>query len=400
MDPRVREHAGTLVDWSAMIGAGDEVVVSVGEGCHDLAVAVAAALGERGAPPAFVYASDEVDRAYLLAAADRVDPAAEGADGDSAAPAFEEPSHLLALYESADAVLALRGGRNTAEGSDVPGDVGAAYSRANQAVREARMATDWVSTIHPTRALAQQAGMSYDAYRDFAYGAILRDWESLAEEMARLKEILDEGQEVRIVAGGADEETATGRSTSTDHAATTDLRMSIEDRTAVNSAASVAYGSHNLPSGEVFTAPVVDSVEGEVRFDLPVTHDGRELRDVRLRFSDGEVVDFSAAAGEDAIAEVLDTDDGANRLGELGVGMNRGIDRVTGNLLFDEKMAGTVHLALGRAYADCLPEGEVGNESAVHVDMLVDMRGESRFEVDGEVIQRDGVFRWEDGFEG
>ena len=395
MDPRVREHAETLVDWSARIGAGDEVVVSVGEGAHDLAVAVAGALGDRGATPAFTYASDEVDRAYLLAAAD--------ADGDeTAATAFDEPSHLLALYEEADAALALRGGRNTAEGSDVPGEVGAAHARANAAVREARMATDWVSTLHPTRALAQRAGMSYDAYRDFAYGAILRDWESLAEEMARLKAILDEGSEVRIVAGEADD---AEDPTAADRAVATDLRMSIEDRTAVNSAASVAYGSHNLPSGEVFTAPVVDSVEGEVVFDLPITHEGRELRDVHLRFSDGEVVDFSADRGEDAVAEVLDTDGGARRLGELGVGMNRGIDRLTGNLLFDEKMAGTVHLALGRAYADCLPEGESGNESAVHVDLLVDMRrggpdvgGETRLEVDGDVIQRNGVFRWEDEF--
>ena len=384
MDPRVREHAETLVDWSAKVESGDEVVVVVGEGAHDLAVAVASALGDRGATPTFAYESDEVQRAYLLAAAD-------ADDGE-----FAEPAHQLALYESADAVLALRGGRNTAEGSDVPGDVGAAYARANQAVREARMATDWVSTIHPTRSLAQQAGTSYDAYRDFAYGAILRDWESLAEEMGRLKGVLDDGEEVRIVADGP----------ATDRAAGTDLRMSIAGRTAVNSAASVAYGSHNLPSGEVFTAPVVDSVDGEVVFDLPRVYEGRTIRDARLRFEGGEVVDFSAAAGEDALADALDTDDGARRLGELGVGMNRGIDRVSGNLLFDEKMAGTVHLALGRAYADCLPDGETGNQSAVHVDLLVDVRGEShpdgetRFEVDGEVVQRDGVFRWEDGFEG
>jgi len=388
MDPRVREHAETLVDWSAQVESGDEVVVVVGEGAHDLAVAVASTLGDRGATPAFAYESDEVQRAYLLAAA--------GADDGE----FAEPAHQLALYESADVVLALRGGRNTAEGSDVPGDVGAAYARATQAVREARMATDWVSTIHPTRALAQQAGTSYDAYRDFAYGAILRDWESLAGEMARLKEILDGGDEVRIVADGPEDGTAT------DRAAATDLRMSIAGRTAVNSAASVAYGSHNLPSGEVFTAPVVDSVEGEVVFDLPRVYEGRTIRDARLRFEGGEVVEFSADAGEDTLAEVLDTDDGARRLGELGVGMNRGIDRVSGNLLFDEKMAGTVHLALGRAYADCLPEGETGNQSAVHVDLLVDMRGEShpdgetRLEVDGEVVQRNGVFRWEDGFEG
>ena len=393
MDPRVREHAETLVDWSARVEAGDRVVVSVGEDCHDLAVAVAEALGERGATPAFTYASDEVERAYLLAAAE---------DNNGAAD-FDEPAHKLALYEEADSVLSLRGGRNTAEGSDVPGEVGAAFARASQAVREARMATDWVSTNHPTRSLAQQAGMSYEAYRDFAYGAILRDWASLAEEMARLKDLLDDGDEVRIVARGPDD-AADGADDS--HAPATDLRLSIEGRTAVNSAASVAYGSHNLPSGEGFTAPVEDAVDGEVTFDLPITHEGREIRGASLRFEDGEVVAHDAERGADALADVIATDDGAHRLGELGVGMNRGIDRVTGNLLFDEKMAGTVHLALGRAYSDCLPEGESGNQSAVHVDMLVDMRvggdsgRETRLEIDGEVLQRNGVFRWEDGFDG
>jgi aminopeptidase len=131
-----------------------------------------------------------------------------------------------------------------------------------------------------------------------------------------------------------------------------------------------------------------------------MTVDGRRVRDVSLTFEDGEVVDYDAAAGRDALGDVLDTDDGARRLGELGVGMNRGIDRFTDNILFDEKMGGTVHLAVGRAYDACLPEGETSNQSAVHVDMITDMTaGDSRLEVDGEVVQRNGTFRWEEGFE-
>jgi aminopeptidase len=235
--------------------------------------------------------------------------------------------------------------------------------------------------------------MAFEEYQDFLYRAVLRDWESLAEEMARLKALLDDGDHVRIYV-----ETPDG--------VATDLSLSIADRTAVNSAASVAYDSHNLPSGEVFTAPLVDSVDGDVTFDVPVTVDDRQVRDARLTFEDGELVDVAAAQGADALAGVLDTDPGARRLGELGIGMNRGIDRPTGQILFDEKMAGTVHLALGRAYDACLPEGEAGNDSAVHQDLIVDMSGtvvdadrSSRLEVDGEVIQRDGLFRWENGFE-
>ena len=216
--------------------------------------------------------------------------------------------------------------------------------------------------------------MSLEAYREFVYGAVLRDWEALAEEMAQLKDLLDDGSEVRLVDEG------------------TDLTMSIEDRVAVNSAASVAYDSHNLPSGEVFTAPT--ATEGEVTFAVPMTVEGTRVRDVHLVFEDGEVVDYSAAQGEATIGDVLDTDDGARRLGELGVGMNRGVDRITDNILFDEKMGGTVHLALGRAYDACVPDG-TGNDSAVHVDLITDLRESGRLAVDGETVLEDGRFRWE-----
>jgi aminopeptidase len=363
MDQRVHDHAEVLVDWSARIEAGDDVVVSVSEGAHDLAVAVARKLGERDANLLSLYDSAEVERAYLRASGE-----------------FEtDPAYERELFERADAYLRLGGGRNTTALADVPAETKQAYRRAREGIREARLATDWVSTVHPTRSLAQQAGMAYEEYREFVYGAVLRDWAALAEEMARLKEILDAGSEVRIERDR------------------TDLAMSIEGRTAVNSAASVAYDSHNLPSGEVFTAP--EGAEGEVFFDVPMTIQDTRVRDVWLQFEDGEVVDLAAAQGESAIESVLDTDEGARRLGELGVGMNRGIDRPTDSILFDEKMAGTVHLALGRAYDACLPEGEAGNRSATHTDLITDMSGESRLLVDGEVVQQDGVFRWEDGFE-
>jgi len=365
MDDRVVEHADLLVDWSARIDAGDDVVLDVAEGAHDLAVATAAALGDRGANLVATYGSDEVTRAYLTASDGDFDP---------------DPASELALYENADAVLSLGGGRNTAATADVPGDRRQAYRRAREKIREARLDTDWVSTVHPTRSLAQEAGMSYEAYRDFVYGAILRDWEALAEEMGRLKDVLDAGSEVRI------------------EGPETDLTLSIAGRTAVNSAASVAYDSHNLPSGEVFTAPA--GAEGTVTFDVPMTIHDRRVRDVRLTFAEGEVVDYAAAVGEDVIAEVLDTDAGARRLGELGVGMNRGIDRPTDSILFDEKMAGTVHLALGRAYDACLSADESGNESAVHVDLITDVSEDATVSVDGEIVQRDGLFRWESGFEG
>ncbi|EMA70364.1 aminopeptidase [Halorubrum distributum] len=379
MDERVREHAEVLVDWSARVEAGDDVVVSVAEDAHELGVAVAEALGERGANVTTLYGSSELSRAYLKGVE-------AGTEGDVDAEDFDaDPAVDRAIFEAADAYLRIGGGRNTTASADVDRPTRQAYAKARQGVREARMDTDWVSTVHPTRSLAQQAGMAYEEYQEFVYDAVLRDWEALADEMANMKDVLDAGEEVRIV-------------TERDGAPDTDVTMSIAGRTAVNSAASVAYDSHNLPSGEVFTAPY--DTAGEVFFDVPMTIDATRVRNVHLTFEDGEVVDFAAEAGEDALADILDTDPGARRLGELGIGMNRGIDRFTDSILFDEKMGDTVHLAVGRAYDACLPEGESGNDSAVHVDMITDVSADSRMEVDGEVIQRNGTFRWEEEFEG
>ncbi|WP_306055401.1 aminopeptidase [Natronococcus wangiae] len=364
MDERVREHAEVLVDWSARVEPGDDVVLSIGPDAHELAVAVAEKLGERGANLLATYDSGEVSRAYLRAH-----------DGDF----DEDPAHERALLEETDVYLSIGGGRNTSATADVSGETRQAHRSARTEIREARYDTRWVSTVHPTRSLAQQANMAYEEYRAFAYDAILRDWDALANEMAQLKTLLDEGSEVRLVSQG------------------TDLTVRIDGRTAVNSAASVVYDSHNLPSGEVFTAP--HGTDGEVTFDVPMTLRGEPVRDVRLEFDDGEVVGYDAEQGEAVIGEILDTDEGARRLGELGIGMNRGIDRYTDNILFDEKMGETVHLAVGRAYDACLPDGESGNDSAVHVDMITDVGEESRLEIDGEIVQRNGTFRWEEGFE-
>ncbi len=366
MDPRVHDHASLLIEWSACITPGDAVVVDVAEDAHDLGVAVAAKLGEVGATVTPLYGSDELTRAYL-----------KNHDGD-----FEPGPPELALLQHADTYLRLDGGRNTMATADVSPDIRQAYTRTRSDIREARMATDWVSTVHPTRSLAQQAGMAYEEYQDFAYNAILRDWEALAEQMANVKTILDDGTEVHITK-------------ERENQPTTDITMSIEGRTAVNSAASVAYNSHNLPSGEVFTAPY--DPEGEIFFDVPMTINGRRVRDVHLVFRDGSVVEYSASTGSHALGSILDTDPGARRLGELGIGMNRGIDRFTDNILFDEKMGDTVHLAVGRAYDANLPAGETGNHSAVHVDFISDMSRDSCIEVDGSILQRNGTFVFEDG---
>jgi aminopeptidase len=361
MDPRVREHAEIIVDHSVRVEPGDNVVIRAPPSAEDLVVAVMEKLGEVGANPSLTFSSSRAQRAFMKAS----DP-----------EDFELPEHQMAAVEEADVAIGIRASRNTHESGDVDPGKNMAYSKAMKPLQDEMMDKRWVGTQYPAAGNAQDAEMSTEAYENFVWDAINKDWDEQREFQANLVEILEDGSEVRIVSGD-----------------TTDLTMSIEDMEPVND-----YAENNLPGGEVFTAPVPDSVEGEVLFDMPLMAQGREVQDVYLRFEEGEVVEHSAEKNEDVLSAVLDTDEGAKRLGELGIGMNRDIDEFTYNMLFDEKMGDTIHLAIGRAYEMNVPEDRERNESAVHMDMIVDMSEDSYIEVDGEVVQRDGTFRFEDGF--
>jgi aminopeptidase len=359
MDPRIRDHAEVVVDHSTSVEPGDNVLVSGPAEGEDLVVAVMELLGERGANPHVSMGSDRAMRAFLRAS----DP-----------EEFEPPAHTKALFEETDVLISIRASSNVNERSDVDPRVNAAYSSTRKEVRDVVMDKRWLGTQYPAPGDAQKAEMSTEAYEEFVFDAVLKDWDAQREHQQRMVEILDPASEVRIRSGE-----------------TTDVRMSIAGNVVQND-----YAEHNLPGGEVFTAPVPDSVEGEVLFDKPVYQQGREVTDVRLTFEGGEVVDHAAAKNEAVLTSLLETDEGARRLGELGIGMNRDIDRFTYNMLFDEKMGDTVHMAVGRAYDECVGEGREANGSAVHVDMIVDMSADSVIEVDGEVVQRDGTFTFED----
>ena len=363
MDPRIREHAEIIVDHSTEVEPGDDVVVSAPSVAEDLTLALCEAVGERGANPFHVSFRKDATRAAFLAAADPDD--------------LDVPEHELALAEAADVWIHVRAHDNVAEMSGVPGETMSAFRRAHSSVREEILDTRWVLTQYPAPADAQNAEMSTGSYEGFVWSSIGKDWQAQKEHQEQMVEILDAAEEVRIVSGD-----------------TTDLRMSVAGMETIND-----HGKNNMPAGEVFTAPVPDSVEGEVLFDKPLVHQGRVVEDARLVFEDGEVVEHSATKNEEVLTGVLETDEGARRLGELGIGMNRDIDRFTYNMLFDEKMGDTVHLAVGMAYDICVPDDREPNDSAVHVDMIVDMSEDSYIEVDGEVVQRNGAFRFEDGFE-
>jgi aminopeptidase len=230
----------------------------------------------------------------------------------------------------------------------------------------------WVYTLFPTSAYASEAEMSLADYEDFYFGACLATdpepltaWKRASEETTRLAAWAEGHEEVRVTAPG------------------TDITLGVAGRTFIP-----CVGDNNMPDGEFFTGPVEDSVEGVVTFHLPAVIGGREVSGVKLRFEEGKVVDASAERGEEYLLKLLDTDDGARRLGELGIGTNYGIDRGTREVLLDEKIGGTVHMAVGTSY----PESGGENESAVHTDLVCDLRLGGKLEIDGVVMQENGRF--------
>lgn len=271
-------------------------------------------------------------------------------------------------FDHADALISIEAPENTRELTGLPAE---RLARLQSGLRPhlERMFTHelkWVGCQYPTPSLAQEAGLSLQEFEDFLYGACLLDWDAEHERMSRYAQHFDDAEEVRLVGAG------------------TDIRIGVAGRPAL-----VDAGGANMPGGEFFLSPVEDSAEGEIVFgEFPAVYNGREVAGIALRFEAGRVVESSATANEEFLLEMLDLDEGSRRLGELGIGCNPGITRYMNNTLFDEKMDGTAHLALGNG----LPEVGGTNVSQLHWDIVKDLRQGGRIELDGRVVQEDG--RW------
>jgi aminopeptidase len=286
---------------------------------------------------------------------------------------FDKVSEAEVAYaRKVDGTIRIMSSANTRALSSVDPKKQARVARSRRPLRRILLAKKWALTLYPTQAYAMDAEMSLGDFSDFVYKANfldkddpVREWNELEKKHQKLIARLKGADEIRIV--GPD----------------TDLKMSVKKRIFISSVA-----THNVPSGEFFTGPVEDSAEGHIKYDFPVCEGGREIDGIRLVFRKGLVVEASAEKNEKYFLTMLDMDAGARRLGELGIGTNYGIQRFIKNILFDEKIGGTIHLALGESY----PETGGVNKSALHWDMIKDLRKDGAIYVDGKLFQKNGKF--------
>jgi aminopeptidase len=363
-DPRVEAVARILVDYSVNIQPGEFVGIEGSPEGAPLILAVYQRILERGGHPWLRLGLDEAAEIFYKFASD------EQLD--------YLPKIMLQLVEEIDARISVWTEINTKALTNVDPAKQARASAARRPLferfleRAAKKELKWSGTAYPTHAFAQDAEMSLGEFEDFVYGAALvheadpiAAWQAISKEQQKLIDWLQDKDQVRLL--GPD----------------TDLTLSIKGRSWEN-----CDGHENFPDGEIFTGPIENSVNGHVRFTYPACEGGREVEDVRIWFENGKAIKATAAKNEKFLQTMLDTDEGARYLGEFAFGTNKGVQRFTKNILFDEKIGGTVHMALGSGY----PETGSQNRSAIHWDMICDLRQGGEVWVDGVLFAKDGEF--------
>lgn len=352
-DPRWQQLGEILINYSTATRPGDRVLITMVEiETLPLARAVYEAAVKANALPQVEFQSVYLDRELLRhATQEQLDWLPE------------MQAHGM---EWADVYVGLRGASNPHEFDGIAPERIAAYRRTMGKISTMRTnLTRWVLVRVPNAAFAQQAKTSQDEIMGFFFEATLRDWTAEAQRYQELQQRFQAAEVVRIV----------GQET--------DLRFSTKGRRYV-----VEDGHINMPGGEIFTAPVDDSAEGYIMFDFPGVFAGQLVENIRLEFSQGRVVKASASDNEALLHRLLEMDEGANRIGEFGVGTNFGIQRFCYDILYDEKIGGTVHIALGRAYKECGGR----NDSALHWDIIKDLRQQGELYLDGKKVLAKGKF--------
>jgi len=377
LDPRVDKLAKTLVNYSVAVQPGDTVAILGDDSAMPLLreifkhVTLAGGLpisfltgGPRPLSDGIVGADDEMANFYLRHANEQQ-------------LGWISPIDKW-IAEECKVMITIRASSNTRRGSSLDPKLLASRGKARSGLTKTRFERSasgdqrWTLAMFPTEAHAQEADMSLEEFEDFIYTACFIDqpdpvkcWQDVERDQQKYVDWLKGKKQVQV------------------RGPNVDMTLSIDGRTFINST-----GTHNMPSGEIFTGPVEQSVNGWVRFTYPAITGGRQVDGVELKFENGKVVKASAKKNEAYLLSMLDSDPGARYLGEWAIGTNFGITRFTGNILFDEKIGGTIHMALGRGY----PETGSKNESSIHWDMICDMRDGSEIVVDGQLFYKNGQF--------
>lgn len=353
-DPRYTKLARLLVSYSTRLKKGDRVLIDAIDIPDEFAVELMRVVRQAGAIPLIEARHTRLTRELL-----------RGATPEQAALLRD-----IELYrmKRMDAYIALRGSANMSETADVPGSVMAMYSRVLRPVLNYRVnKTRWVVLRWPTPSMAQAAGMSTEAFENFYFDVCTMDYARMARAMAPLERRMIKADRVHLKGPG------------------TDLRFSIK-----GIGAKMCKGDRNIPDGEVFSCPVKNSVNGVIQFNTPTIYSGTRFENVWLEFKDGKIIQ-ATSNNTKRLNEILDTDAGARYVGEFSLGFNPYIEKPMCDILFDEKIAGSLHFTPGQAYEDC----DNGNRSAVHWDMVLIQQpewGGGEIWFDDELIRKDGRF--------
>lgn len=363
-DPRLTKLAKLLVHYSTAVKPGDVVLVQAEDVCTPWMAEVCKEVLKAGAHVETIVDLPEVREALLK--------------GGTEAQLTHERLIQKFGMENADVWLTAWGTKNTRNNSNTPAQNiqlatrGASSWREIYSRRMGEGSLRWCGTQYPTHADAQEASMSLTEYEDFVYGAGLlnsddpiKEWQRIHDEQERWVNYLNKKKTLHILSEG------------------TDLHVNIEGRTWIN-----CDGQVNFPDGEIFTSPVENDINGHISFSFPGIFMGREIEGIYLEIEQGRVTVAKAQKGEDLLLKLLDSDDGARYFGEVAIGTNYGIQRFTRNMLFDEKIGGTIHMAIGNSMANAGGK----NKSTIHWDMLCDMRNNGKIYADGELFYENGQF--------
>jgi aminopeptidase len=364
LDIRLQRLADVLVNYSTCVQPGEWVGILGDVVALPALRAVYEGVMRAGGNPSVIFGDEYMTRTFLREANDNQIN-------------WLDPSQTL-YYEQGDVYIRIGGGSNTRAMSNIDPKLVQKVQAARRPWLNTRLNRSadgtfkWVGAWYPNEASAQEANMSLEEYEDFVYGATFSDRENPVDEWRKVASM----QEQKV-------QWLKGKKRVKLQGPAIDLELSIEGRRFIN-----ACGERNMPDGEIFTGPVEDSVTGWVRFSYPSIVAGRAVSGIELKFENGKVVEAKAEANDDILQAQLNTDAGSRYLGEFAIGTNFGINQFTGNILFDEKIGGTVHMAVGMGY----PETGSKNTSAVHWDMICDMRNDSTIHVDGELFYQNGAF--------